>query len=128
MLMLKLPDEVLQQHFANRRTKKMAVLADRLQGERQIAFNRFLEDVSFHSGIQSSNHIVFIRVHAEQDDRGFRTPLQNLRSSIDAVENRHRDVHYDKRGGELFGKFNSLMTVCGLSNHLCLIDSSEQER
>jgi len=25
-------------------------------------------------------------VHAEQDDRGFRTSLQNLRSSIDAVD------------------------------------------
>ena len=40
MLMLKLPHIVCQQHFANRRTKKMAVLADRLHGEGQIAFNR----------------------------------------------------------------------------------------
>src|SRR5216117_2490418 len=33
MLMLKLPHIVRQQHFANRGTKKMAVLSDRLQGE-----------------------------------------------------------------------------------------------
>ena len=37
MLMPKLPDVVLQQHFADRRTKKMALLADRFQGEGQIA-------------------------------------------------------------------------------------------
>src|SRR5712692_6716425 len=46
MLMLELPDVVLQEHFANRGTKKMAVLADRFQGEGQIAFDRFLEERS----------------------------------------------------------------------------------
>jgi len=86
MLVLKLAHVVCQQYFANRRTKKMALLADRFQGKGQIAFDRFFKDVPFHSSIQSSNHIVFIRVHAEQDDRGFRTSLQNLRSSIDAVD------------------------------------------
>src|SRR5436309_7364827 len=125
MLVLKLPDVVLQQHFANRRTNEMAALADRFQGEGQIAFNRFFEDVPFHSGIQSSDHIVFIRVHAEQDDGGFWTPLQNLRSSIDAVEKRHGDVHDDKRRGQLFGKFNSLMAIDRLSNYLCVLESSE---
>jgi hypothetical protein len=89
---------------------------------------QILWDVAFHSGIQSSDHVIFIRMHAEQDDGSFRTPLQNLRSSIDAIEKRHGDVHDDKRGGEFFGKFNSLMAICGLSNNLCLLDSSEQER
>ncbi len=128
MLMLKLPHKVRQQHFADRRTKKMTLLADRLQGKGQIAFNRLLEDVPFHSGIQSSDDIVFVGVHAQQDDSGFRMSFQNLRRSIDPVQKRHSDVQDDNVGGQLFCKFNGLMAVRRLSDDLCLIDSFEQER
>src|SRR5438876_6145697 len=100
----------------------MPMLADRFQGERQIAFYRFLEEVPFHSSIQSSKHIVFVRIHAKQDDGGFWMPLQNPRSSIDAVENRHRDVHEDNCRGQLFCKFNRLMAVRCLPDNLCLRD------
>src|SRR5262249_41603302 len=54
-------------------------------------------------------------------------PLQNLRRRIDAVEERHNDVHDDNGRSQLFGKFNRLMAVRRFSHHLCLLDSSEQE-
>src|SRR3989454_12094814 len=41
MLMLKLPHIVCQQHFANRRTKKMAVLSERLLTLGQNTFHKF---------------------------------------------------------------------------------------
>ena len=112
------PDVIFQQCLRNRRRKKWPAGDNRADGAFHVFICFVLEQVAAGSGIQSPYHVAFIRVHAKDDNRGTRILVKDLTDRLQAIEQRHADVHdYDVRL-KLVGETYRLPAIGGFSDYL----------
>jgi hypothetical protein len=89
---------------------------DRPHRAREVRLDRALEDVPLDAGVQRVLHVLFVGVHAQDQDARAGPLLQQLDRRMQPVHLRHGHVHHDNVRVQLLGKGNGVHAIAGLAD------------
>ncbi len=86
---------------------------DLLDGLQQLGRGRALEQVAADAGLERAEDVLLVGVHGEDDHLRLREEAAELTRRLDAVQERHRDVHDDDVREGAAGLLDRLLAVLG---------------
>ena len=83
----------------------------------EVAFRRVLEQITLGSGLERTQHIAFVRVHAQDHDRGVRQSGIDAQRSFNSAQFGHGDIEDGDIRLRSFRLFHGLAAIRRFGNH-----------
>jgi len=120
---------VFREQATDSGTEEGFALRDRVEGGKELRGSGILEEIAASAGIEGAHDVGFVGMHAEHDDAGGGRLFKDGLSGLNAVEERHGDVHNNDVGRQRGRKGDGVAAVIGFADDfeigLALEESAE---